>query len=94
MRPLMFTEVTAVCTRELAKPALMRFLPFMQRANMGLQLRMRRGRVSAAVTHIRSLARVCSLVVVFRLIRGECLVAPNVAACVWPIACMSQQMPR
>jgi hypothetical protein len=93
MCPLVLAKITTIRARKLAESTLMRFLPLMQSADMRLQLRMRRGRISAAIAHIRSLACVRSLVIVFRLIRGERLVAPNVAACVWPIACMSQQMP-
>lgn len=89
----MFTQITAIRTCELAEAALVWFLPLMQRADMCLQLCMRCRSVAAPVAHVRSLTCMCTLVVVFCLIRRERLVAPYVAARVWTIACVAQQVP-
>lgn len=92
VRPLMLTQITAIRTRKLTEPTLVRFLPLMQRADMRLQLRMRRRRVPASITHIRPLACMCSLMVVLRLVRREGLVAACIAAGVGPVACVSKEM--
>ena len=90
MRPLMLTQITAIRTRKVAKPALMRFLPLVQRAYVRLQLRMRRCRVSAPVTHVRPLACMCALMVILGLVCSERLVAAGIAACVWSVTRMSK----
>jgi hypothetical protein len=90
MRPLMLTQITAIRTRKVAKPALMRFLPLVQRADVRLQLRMRRCRVPAPVTHVRPLTCMRALMVILGLVCSKRLVAAGVAACVWPVTRMSK----
>lgn len=55
---------------------------------------MRRCRVSAAVTHIGSFARVRSLVVILGLVRGKRFVATIVAAGIWAVASMAEEVTR
>jgi hypothetical protein len=92
MRPLVLAQITAIRTRKVAESALMWFLPLMQRADVRLQLRMRRRRVSATITHIRSLPRMRPLVVVFRLVRCKCFVAASIATRVRPVAGVAEQV--
>ena|SRR5690242_21813080 len=92
MCSLVLTQVTTIRACKLAKPAFMRFLPLMQRADMRLQLRMRGRCISAAIAYIRAFASVCALVVIFCLVGSERLVAPGVAACVGAVACVAEQV--
>lgn len=94
MRPLVFTQITAICAREFAEAAFVRLLAFVQRRDVRLQLRVRRRRVAAAVTDIWALACVGALVVVFGLVGCKCLVARGEAACVRPIAGMAEEVAR
>ena len=93
MCPLVLTQVTAIRTREVAEAALVRLLPFVQRADVRLQLCMRRRRVSTPIAHVRPFTCVCPLVVVLCLVRCERLVAACVAACVGSVAGMAEQVP-
>lgn len=72
----------------------MRLLTLVQGADVGLQLRVRGCRVSAAIAHVRAFARVRPLVVVFGLVRGKCLVATFVATCVWTVTSMAEEVAR
>lgn len=94
MRSLVLGQVARVCAREVAEPAFVRLLALVQRADVRLQLRVRRRRVPAAVAHVRAFTGVRALVVVLGLVCGERLVAACVAACVRPVTCVSEQMAR
>lgn len=94
MRSLVLGQVTRVCAREVAEAASVRLLALVQGADVRLQLRVRRGRVPAAVAHVGAFAGVGALVVVLGLVGGERLVAACVAACVGPVACVAEQVAR
>ena len=71
----MFTQITRVRAGKFAEAAFVRLLTLVEGAYVRLQLRVRGGGVAAAVAHVRSLAGVSALVVVFCLVCGEGLVA-------------------
>jgi hypothetical protein len=94
VRSLVLGQITRVRTREVAEAAFVRFLALVQRADVRLQLRVRGGRVPAAVAHVGAFAGVGALVVVLCLVCGERLVAACVAACVRSVACVAEQVAR
>lgn len=59
-----------------------------------MQLCMRGCRVSAAITDIGSFACVRSLMVILGLVRGKRLVATIVAAGIWTVASMAEEVTR
>ena len=61
---------------------------------MGLQLCVRGCCISAAIAHVGTFARVRPLVIIFGLVRGECLVAAFVAAGIWAVASMAKKVAR
>jgi hypothetical protein len=90
MRALVFTEVAGVGAGKFAETALVWLLSLVQRTDVRLQLRVRRRRVTAAITSVRPLTRVSTLVVVFGLVSGEGLVAALVTARVGAVASMAE----
>lgn len=90
----MLAKIRAVRARKVAEAALVRLLPFMERGNVRLQLRVRRGRVSAPVTYVRALACVRALMVVLCLVGGEGLVAALEAACVGAVTRVREEVAR
>lgn len=93
MRPLMLTQITRVRTAKVAEPALVNLDLKMQRTDMRLQLRMRRRRIPALIALVRLVSRMGPLVVVLGLVRRERLVAVGIAAGVWPVTCVAEEMP-
>jgi hypothetical protein len=59
---------------------------------MGLELSVGCGGVSAAITHVRAFPSVRALVIIFSLICRESLGAGGIAACVWPVSGVTQEM--
>ena len=94
MGPLVLAQITAVRAAKVAEPALVRLFTLVQRRDVRLQLRVRRGRVPAAVAHVGALARVRALVVVLGLVRRERLGAPCEAAGVGAVARVREEVPR
>jgi hypothetical protein len=92
MRALVFGEITAVCTCEVAEAAFVRFLALVEGGNVGLQLRVCCRCVAAAIAHIWAFTGVCALVVVFGLVGGEGLGAGGVAAGVRAVAGVAEQV--
>lgn len=94
VRPLVLAQITAIRAAELAEPTLMRLLPLVQRRDVRLQLRVRRGGVPAAVAHVGAFARVRALVVVLGLVGRERLGAAREAARVGAVAGVREEVPR
>jgi hypothetical protein len=92
MRALVLAKVARVGAGEVAKTAFVRLLALVQRTDVCLQLRVCRCRITAAVACVRPFASVGTLVVIFGLVGGECLVAALVAARVGAVASMAEQM--
>lgn len=70
----------------------MRFLALMQRADMGLQLRVRSRRITASIAHVWPFTSMCALVVVFGLVRCECFCALRKGACVGAVAAVAKEV--
>lgn len=70
----------------------MRLLALVQGTDVGLQLCVRSRRVSAAIAHVGSFARVCPLVIIFGLVRGKRLLTAFVTAGVRAVASMAEEM--
>ena len=92
MRALVLGQITRIRTGKVAEPALMRLLIEMQGRDVRLQLRVRGSRVPAVLADVGPVAGVGALVVVFCLVRGEGLGAAFEAACVGPVACVSEEV--
>jgi hypothetical protein len=92
MSPFVLAQIARISTCEIAKTAFVRFLALVQRADVGLQLRMCCCGIAAAVADIWPLAGMSALVVILGLICGEGLVAAFVAACVWTVAGVTEKM--
>jgi hypothetical protein len=90
----MLAQIARIGTREFAESAFVWFLALMERADVGLQLRVGRRGVAAAVADVWSLASMSALVVVFRLIGRKCLVAAFIAAGVGTITRVTEQVSR
>jgi hypothetical protein len=59
---------------------------------MGLELSVRCGGVPAAITYIGAFPSVRALVIIFRLVCRESLGAGGIAARVWPVSGVTQEM--
>jgi hypothetical protein len=94
MRAFMFTQITAVCTREVAEAAFMGFLSLVEGRDVCLQLRVGGGGVAAAVADIGSFAGVGALVVVFGLVGCKGLGAGGIAAGVGAVAGVPEEVAR
>ena len=94
MCSFVFAQVTRIRAGKLAEAAFVRLLTIVQGADMGLQLRVRSRRVSAAITDIGSFACVRPLVIIFSLVRGKRLVAAFVAAGIRAVASMAEEVAR
>lgn len=92
MSAFVLAQVTRVGAGEVAEAAFVRFLALVQGADVRLKLRVCGGCVAAAIAHVRSLSGMGTLMVVFGLVGGECLVAAVVATGVRTVACVAEEM--
>lgn len=92
MGSFMLAEIRAIRTCEATESTSVPFCFLMLRADMCLQLGMRRRHVTAFTTHIGPVATVGTLVIVLGLVRRKRLVASFPAAGVRPVTRMCEEM--